>query len=306
MIQRRVSASSLKTLSECTMKYYLSRVEMLPEKTWPRTHAGSASHSVLEALYSEKHRHHYEAVKNAGSIYASPAIQRLVNVWQWKTKMEDSIVADIDGMCMVAINETNFLDEGATKRFEPEHEFRLTLKNGGTVKGFIDRLAEYGDQFVIWDYKTQRDKFTNEEVLNNFQSLVYQLYVWRTFGKMAEVRYLMLRHAPTKRFPNRHLQVTPPATPAQLEGFSIYLEHMHNVMNNFGLEEAQLKYHEDRGFCDRVCSYRKSFPYVRVTKVKTGELVGKYFLDFCPQIKDDELAERCTFKGCLRFNPQSL
>lgn len=302
MTLRRISASRLNSIDQCTMKFYLGEILGLPEKVWARTHAGSAAHSVLEALYRNKHREHYEAVKKHQTIYASPGITRLVKFWQQKTKMENDIVADIDSMCMVAINHTNFLDEGAIQRFEPEHEFKMTLPSGGVVKGFIDRMAEFSDAFVINDYKTARNKFTKAEVANSYQSLVYQLYVWKTFGKLAEVRYWFLRHGPTKMTPKKHLMVTPPATPEQLKGFESYLEYMWNVVNSFGLVEAHSGYCSDQGFCDRVCSYRNPMDYISIKDKNTGELVGNYMLDNVPQLKDNHVAETMHFDGCAKFN----
>lgn len=300
-IQRRVSASRLNSLADCTMKFFLNEYLRLPEKVWPRTVAGTISHSVLEALARDRHHYHYDLVKEKGTIYASPAIARLVRTWKEKENISDVIIADIDEMCMVAINKTDFLDTEAEERFDPEHEFKFTLSNGGVVKGFIDRLARHKDRFVIWDYKTARDKFTKNDVAESFQSAVYQLYVWKKFQMPAEVRYVFLRHPPTPRAPQKHIMVTPPATSFQHEGFEGYLEYMHELINAFDENKAATHYHDDEGFCERVCSYRRPFQYLHVEK-PSGELVGNYFLDLAPQVKDDEVSSIQTFKGCKRWN----
>lgn len=300
-IQRRVSASRLNSLADCTMKFYLNEFLRLPEKVWPRTVAGTISHSVLEALARDRHRYHYDLVKEKGTIYASPAISRLVRAWKLKENISDEIIADIDGMCMVALNETDFLDTEAIERFDPEHEFKFELSNGGIVKGFIDRLARYEDKFVIWDYKTARDKHTKNEVAESFQSSVYQLYVWKKFKMPAEVRYVFLRHPPTPRTPQKHLMVTPPATSFQHEGFEGYLEYMHELINGFNEGQAATHYHDDEGFCQRVCSYYRPFDYNQVRK-KTGQLVGNFSLDLTPQLNEDEEMETLHFNGCKRWN----
>lgn len=301
MSQIRVSASRLNLLADCSMKFYLGEVQKIPEKTWPRTHAGSASHSVLECLARDKHRGHHDIVKVAGSIYASPAVGRLVKAWQYKTKMSDEIVADIDGMCILAINETNFLDEGATRRFDPEFKFQYQLKGDGTVKGFIDRMAQFPDKWIIKDYKTARNKPTKHDVSNSYQSLMYQLFVWREFGALAEVHYYYLRHPPTKKTPTKHLMITPAPTEGQLAGMEAYIEFMAPYMNSFGLEEAHNHYHDDEGFCERVCTYRRPMDYIKITK-KTGEFIGTFMLDTAPQAKEDEVAETLHFTGCPKFN----
>lgn len=306
--ERRVSASALKTISECTMKYYLSRVLLLPEKTWPRTSAGSAAHAIFEALYRDyyrpKSRGYYAAIKAAQTIYACPTIKRLLRSWIHKTKMPINVSDDIDAMILLVINETDFLDLGATRRFDPEYAFEFKLRNGGTVKGFIDRLAQYHEQFIIHDYKSQRDRFDDEEVRDSFQSLVYQLFVFKTFGALSEVRYYLVRHPPTKKMPHKHVQITMPASPTQLAGFELYLEHMHDLMNRFTAKDATTGYHADEGFCERVCTYRRPFSYLSVRKRATGKLVGNYLLDTAPHLADDEIAETLAFRGCPRFNPQ--
>jgi hypothetical protein len=264
---------------------------------------GSVAHGVLEVLYRDKHRHHYDLIKLAGTIYASTAIKRLVRAWQHNTKVSDELIEDIDPFVMLVITQTNFLDEGAIRRFEPEHEFDLVLPNGGKVKGFIDRMAEYPDKWVIWDYKSQKDRFDQDEVEDNFQSLMYQLYVWKTFGKLAEVRYILLRHPPTKKEPARHIQITMPATPIQLKGFEVYLTHMWELVNQFGEKDSRSRFKkDDPGFCRNVCTYYRPGRYLSVKKKDTGEFVGNYMLDSGYQVKQDEEATTLSHKGCPLHN----
>lgn len=299
---RRISASRLNAIKQCTMKFYLSEILRLPEKVWARTHAGSCCHSILQVLYTPKHWSHYFLIKTHQSIYASPAIIRLVKAWQHKTKMSDEIVADIDSMCLVAINHSDFLDEGAVRRFEPEHEFNMTLENEATVRGFIDRLAQFPNSFVISDYKTARNKHSKADIVSSYQSLVYQLYVWKTYGALAEVRYYFLRHPPTARTPDKHVMVTPPATPDELAGFEYYLQHMWQVVNSFGIKEAHDGFCTDYGFCKNVCSYFKPFSYIRVTNRDTNDIIKNYSIDESPNLSDNEVAEVISHPGCPKHN----
>ena len=300
---RRLSASRLTLLADCSWRFYAKEYLLWPEKVWPRTKVGSIAHGILEVLYPEKHRRIHDLVKESGTIHVHPPLTRLLRAWQFKTKVVDELIADIDPMVMLVLTQTNFLDEGATRRFEPEHEFTMTLKNGGKIKGFIDRLAFYGNQAIVWDYKSQKDRFEREEVENSFQSLVYQWYIWKTYGLLAEVRYVLLRHPPTKKDPARHIQITMPATPAQLEGFEAYLEHMWVVINQFSMQDAYANFKEDDpGFCERVCTYYRPKNYVSIKKRETGELVGNYLPEFAPEAKEDEYVERLRFAGCPKYN----
>lgn len=306
---RRVSASRLNAIDQCSMKFYLHEILGLPEKVWMRTHAGSASHGLLECLYREKHRHHHDLIKEKQTIYASPAIARLLRAWTWKTKMPPDIVADIDEMCLVAINHTNFLDEGATTRFEPETEFRMELEGGAVIKGFIDRVAGFPDRWVISDYKTARVKATRDETEDSYQALTYQLWAWKVHGVLAECRFFFLRHPPSKRYPANHVMITMPATPEQLMGFESYLKHMWVVINRFGLKEAQSNFCSDSGFCERVCSYRKPVTYQVVRKKGDPTIIAKHWIDPKTGIpsyeaQPDEEIEILKHPGCMRFNRQ--
>lgn len=302
---RRISASRLKSISECTYKFYAGEYLKVPEKTWPKTHAGSCVHSVLEALYREKNRDLYDLAKETQTIYSSPALTRLVRAWQHKTKVDDKIIADIDPMAMVAINHTNFLDEGAVKRYGPEYEFDMTLRNGGKIKGYIDKMADYGNgQWIITDYKSQGKLFTAEELKTSYQSLMYQWVVYKRFGVLAEVRYIMLRFPPNKKEPSRHVQITMPATVAQLEGFELYLEHMYERVVEFGLKDAYVNFKDDKRWCQNVCTYFKPTSYTSIKKRGTNALVGNYMPGTEPALKEDEYAETLHHSGCPRFNRQ--
>ncbi len=289
------------------MLYYLSEILGLPEKKWAKTACGSCVHSILELLRKDKNRALHDLVKEAQTIYESPALERLVRLWTYRENMPPVIVDDIDGLCMVAINDTNFLDLDADERFEPEHEFHLKLPNGAVLKGFIDRFARYGDMFRLHDYKTAGRKKTKFEIEDNYQSLCYQLFVYLTYGMLAEVRYYYLRFAPTKRYPANHVMITMPATPAQLKGFASYVQHMWKVINSFGLKEAKSGYCKDESFCDRVCSFRRPFRYMVVTK-KDGSTI-KYWIDpksvdLPYQVGQDESSAILSHPGCPRFNRQ--
>src|SRR4051812_13140668 len=82
--RRRVSASSIKALLQCSMAYYYERVLGLPSKVWPRTIMGSLAHSIFECLRHPRHRRHFDAITAPGDRvdYAlSPAVARLVRAW---------------------------------------------------------------------------------------------------------------------------------------------------------------------------------------------------------------------------------
>lgn len=303
--QIRVSASRIKSLSKCSYKFYLNEILKLPEKTHPKTIVGSICHSVFECLKRPRHKKYYDQIVKTGSLKGTP-FERLVKMWQTKHSIDQSLINDIDAMIMVALKYTDFYHKNATKIFDPEHEFKMELSTG-IVKGFIDDMAFFDDKGKIRDYKSQKEKFTKKELESEMQATIYQLYVWKKFGILAEVEFVLLRHSPTPKHPNLHLQVVPPKTPAQLKGFEIYLEHMGTVFKNFGLKDAFADFAADdpkrKNFCEYVCQFKNPFEYQSVTK--DGIVVKNYFITDFVSLKDGEKLEIRNHSGCPKFNPIS-
>ncbi len=300
--QIRVSASRIKSLKQCSYKFYLNEYEKLPETTHPKTVAGLLCHSVFECLKNQRHRKIYDTIVATGSYHGTP-IDKLVEMWQIKHSIAQEIIDPVDEMLQVGLAKIDFFHSTATQVFPPEHEFKIILKNG-IVKGFIDDLSFHGPVAKIRDYKSQKNKFTKAELLEEPQATVYQLYVWKAFQMPAEVEFVMLRHPPTKRHPNLHLQIVPPKTKEQLEGFEVYLNHIAVVMKNYGLENAMSDFAADdkdrKGFCQYVCQFKDPFDYQCVTK--DGVLVKNYSIDEDVKLADGEKLEIRKHNGCPRFH----
>lgn len=126
--------------------------------------------------------------------------------------------------------------------------------------------------------------------------------MWKEYGMLAEVVYVLLRHPPTKKIPDKHLQITPPSNPSILAGFESYLEHMYEVINNFTPEDAKKKWHSDTGFCSRVCSYYRPMDYYAVRDKVTGELIRTSMIDNQPKVGANEVCKIERFEGCSRWN----
>lgn len=299
----RLSASRLASLEQCSYKFYCNEVLKLPEATHPKTLCGSALHSILEALVKPRHRKHYDQIMAAQSVYSSKAISRLVRWWKVKHSIPENIIADLDAMALLVLNETDFFCQGAEELLPPEHEFLFDTKTA-PLKGFIDKLARYKDYFKIIDYKSKGKRFTEKELKDNYQASVYQLYVWKKFKMPAIVEFVMARHAPTTRTPDKHLQIVPAKNEQQLRGFELYLEFVGERFKSFGLEDAYSDFaaHDSsrKSFCQYVCKFKDPFDYVAVTK--NGELVRTHFLDDKVVLAEGESSEVRSHKGCPAFH----
>lgn len=319
--QKVLSASRLKTFLSCSWIFYCEYILKIPSATHPKTKLGSLAHLIFEVLQKPRHRHHYNAILQrvdidiekgewanlesniAPSIYNSPAIERLVNNFLKKNPdITLKLSADLDSLVLVGL-ENDFFCSGAEKVLPPEHEFILEIE-GMKIKGYIDILAFYKDKAKIRDYKSQGKRFTDDEMENNIQAAIYQLYVNNKFKVPAEVEFVMLRHPETKRTPGKHLQVVQPYNEAELGGFVEYLKHLDEQVQNFSLETAtdNLKATKDDGFCKRVCQFREPKEYY-ILLDKDGEIIQSSYdsLELIDKKKEGQTIERKIYTGCPYF-----
>jgi len=268
----RVSASSVKALTQCSLAFYYERVLGLPTKEWPRTIMGTLAHSLFECLRRARHRHHYDAITTVpGKVdwEASPVVARLVRWYKRKHGIGDDLIADLNGMLEVGMLLIDYhwtqadlhSVSGVPLVYGPEHEFLLKLDDDTQIKGFIDDMAVVGGIMRVRDYKSARNRFTASELPNNVQAALYQLYIWHAFQLPAEVHFIALRHPPTKRTPQKHLQIVPPASPAQLAGLETYVKAIAARVRQFTMEDAMTSPCDDLGFCQRVCTHYAPHPY---------------------------------------------
>jgi hypothetical protein len=306
MPQIRLSASRIKEVLSCSWLFYCKEVLKLPETTHPKTLVGSLCHSILECLLNPRHKKHYLVIM-AGkkSVYNSEAVTRLIKWWQKKYNLEQKLINDVDAMVLLVLTQTNYLDEGATKTFPPEQEFNLIIGGKYPMRGFLDRLAIFGDKIIITDYKTQGKVFTQEELDNNIQASVYQSYCKKQYGLPAEVQFIMLRHPPTRVNATKHIQTVPSKTDSELAGIECYLEFMGQIFSNFTEEDAKktFKCDIDDGFCWRVCQFRQGRDY-KVKLDKEGNIIAGYSINNEPEFdaNEGEKIEVRSYKGCPRFN----
>lgn len=275
----------------------------MPEKTHPKTAVGSLCHIIFECLKNPRHKHHYDLIcEEPFDVYRSEAISRLIDWNSRKLNIERYLLNDLNSMIEIGLKKIDFFHEKALERFAPEHKFIITLPSGATIKGFIDDMARYEDKFIIRDYKSQGKKFTKDELTNNIQAAIYQLYVWETFKMPAVVEFILLRHPATKRKPENHLQVVEPKNEYQFAGLKSYLDHMYGVVNNFGLSEAYSNFCENRGFCENVCQFKNPKFYQSVVDAN-GELVYNLDMDQKPdKLEDGQKVIVKQYLGCPKFN----
>lgn len=319
-------------MNSCSQIFYAKEILKVPEPpTNPKTLIGSLCHIIFECLARPRHKKHYDKIMTfPESIFNSKPITRLVQNFIQKHQIPEEIHADLDNLVLVGLNN-DFFFKGAEKVFPPEYAFILDTGKY-RIKGIIDGAAIYKDNIaLIRDYKSQRDKFTDEKLKNNIQAKAYQLAMYKQFGVLARVEFVLLRHAPTKNNPNNHLQIVEPSTPEELEGFEVFLEHFSDYVIDFNEDKAESslafdKGYSEEGFAGRIMCGRSSYPnqlkkdgtpmfscsfkwprdyYVQIDK-KTGKIISSNFTkkELTPQ-RGTKIEKR-HYEGCPRFRKQEI
>lgn len=298
-----ISASRISLLDKCSYKFYLNEILRLPEKTHPKTLVGSLMHTIFECLKKPRHRHHFDLVNQAPfDIYRSKAIKRLIERTAKRLKIAENLLEDVNSMAKIGLADIDFFHSKSLETFAPEHQFIIILPSGARIKGFIDDMARYEDKFVIRDYKSQKDRFSEHELEHNIQAIIYQLYVWETFKMPASVEFIMLRHPSKKNKPNNHIQIVKPKNVSQLMGLKSYLDHMYFVVNNYGLSEAFSNFCSKDSFCQYVCQFKNPFNYQSVVD-KEGEIRYNLPMDQEPEkLVEGDIVLTKKYSGCPKFN----
>ena len=301
----RVSASRLKSIGKCSFSFYNIEVEKVPEDTHPKTHMGSLAHSILECLTRKRHKKKYKKILKDGTINKIPALVRMRRKWQERYNIADEIMVDLDGCVMTGLLHTNYEAKGAIKVFEPEWEFRLEGKDY-VGKGFVDRMYEEPEEFVLVDYKTMGTKFTTEaEMLKEFdiQATIYQVAIWKYFKKRARVEFYLLRYPPTEKKPNQHKRVIPAKIEMELFGFEVYMEHMGKYFTHFNYEDAKSNFlaanPKKIGFCNYVCKMKNPFSYWVILDSKDKIVKSsRSEINIC---NENQKIEKREYLGCFWF-----
>lgn len=309
----RVSASRLKTLNHCTLEFYYQEILKLPSKVHNRTAQGSCIHSLFECLMSPRRRKTFIALmENQTSVRNIPSLPRFIRAYDRRhgiAPYEMSAMLDMLDVAFLGIRR-HFVD--ASGKWSPPpawfNEKRFQIKVGeAVISGFIDLLIVWPDRVLVIDLKSQKARFTKDELANNIQGILYQLATEHEYHLIPVVDFIMLRHPPTPKDLSRHIQRFEATSETHLAGLRSYIDHSYGVVNRFGMKEAMSAPTTDSGFCRYVCQYLKSFDYWSLSKKATPHLVLATFpLDKPPQVGQDEVLTKMHHAGCAAHRQSAI
>jgi|TARA_B100000085_G_scaffold285270_1_gene320735 hypothetical protein len=233
--EKILSASRIKTLETCSWKYWCNYVLKLPKSSNAGAARGTVCHLVLELLLDKRRSDYIKIITDSKTIESVPSISRLVK--KNLTKLgyydpENHIMCD--EMILVALN-CDFLGKKGAEINSPEKEFLLESEDPRyKIMGYIDKPVEYPKEIVMVDYKTSKQKFSEEECEYNVQALAYLLaakQIWPKIKKTSiEFQFL--------KFPEQPI-IEIRASEEQLKGFEEYLSYIYEIINNYSEEDAR-------------------------------------------------------------------
>jgi coenzyme F420-reducing hydrogenase delta subunit len=320
-----ISASTIKTLNECSWRFWASKFIKLPDKSNDGAMMGSCVHALLECLYAKKRR---EFVKNIIETQELPkSFSRFYTIKLNQLKIfSDNYLQQCLTSTINAINTDFFMDGWKVQK----PEYRFDIEDGFKIKGFIDihAIKKEGDQKValIRDFKTSKAKYSPKELDGNWQAMIYLMALKDKYPELdinkSKVEFIFVKFKDGKQV----VQVTE----EEVNGLREYLKAVQNQVDNFTEKDAisnlaanQPYPEKGGGFCGPMmcgaknkgelkvdgspkytCPYRHSFDYY-VLLDKDGEIKSSAF-----NLEDlevgDNLVEKRTYSGCPAFNNKNI
>ena len=239
-----LSASRINCYETCSWKFWCTYTLKLPRVKNDGNVRGSACHLALECLVSPRRSKYVTKLKKTKTITSIPSISKLVKDYLSKNGFYSEENFELCDKWICFALTLNFKGGKGAKIDKPEEKFFLdTTKNENGPKykltGFIDKPIQYPSQgkVKIVDYKTNKSKYTEEEIESNTQAMCYILaakQVWPDLKDVSvEFQFLKFDEDPltTVKFDQD-----------QLEGYEYYLEFVYNKANAFTRKDAEANF----------------------------------------------------------------
>jgi len=182
----KLSASAVKTYKQCPRKYYFNYIEKAPKKHWAHFDLGNLCHETLELFHKTYIK---EGTKN--NTLTKIMEHSFMTARKKFPKMNDVSLEEAKGMLLEYLKMIKLSKMPDVKGVETKFSFNIS--DDVLIRGFLDRVDLMKDErFHIFDYKTTK----NTQYLDQFQLLVYGLWLKRKYPKIKEFKgsYILLRH----------------------------------------------------------------------------------------------------------------
>lgn len=242
MATKRLSASLIKTLKECSWRYWASYELKFPDIPNTGSLKGSVTHDVLEILLKQpRHRKKVEKAIADNTCKNIPALWKLIEKTATKYNInEPKELRMIDKFMVVALKD-EFYGPQNTIETEVEKKFEIKIEEEGKnyyIKGFIDKIfrvdGETGISLKVVDYKTSKSKYEESEIDDNIQSQIYQLALKHLYPEIKNRNFEFM----FLKFADDPIQKTKTLSDEELSGFEHYLTYIQEKVDNFTEHDA--------------------------------------------------------------------
>jgi hypothetical protein len=222
----------------------------MPDRSNDGASRGSICHLVFECLGNPRHNHHYKKIVKGGTVWASPAVGRLVDTYSRKLEVNDKEnLALIDKMIINGLHYDFYGDaHGKPTKGISEEEFNIVIDEDGkkySIRGFIDKLFLYSKKkkAIIRDFKSSKRVFKGKELTDNLQNLMYALavkHLYPTYLKR-QSEFIFLKFDLSEDLfgnPGSGIVRMEEISGDELEGFEHYLTEVQKFIDQFSQKEA--------------------------------------------------------------------
>tara|TARA_Y100000361_G_scaffold153907_1_gene177217 strand:+ start:20113 stop:21198 length:1086 start_codon:yes stop_codon:yes gene_type:complete len=245
-----LSASRIKTLQQCSWKYWCNYILKLPDTSNDGASRGWICHLIFEILGEPRHKKHYDLITSNGTIFASRAVEKLTLYHARRLNVDDPENIDlIDKMTVNGLHYDFFgHDDEEPNESISEQFFDIEISEGDIsfrMRGFIDKLFLYKDKSfaLIRDFKSNKQMFKGKEITDNLQNLMYSLAVKHTFPEVKETQseFLFLKFDLSKDMFNntgKGVLRMEPVSDEELLGLQYELTEIQSYIDTFDEEKA--------------------------------------------------------------------
>jgi putative RecB family exonuclease len=182
----KLSASSVKTYSQCPRKYMFRYIEHQPTKQFDHFDLGNLCHHSLEQFHKHYLTNKYTKASSAKVMSECFAAARLEY-----PDLPNELVLEAKAMLTEYLHTLH--TNGMPKVISCEQAFEFEIAPEVWVRGYIDRIdtTSKGD-YRIMDYKTTK----SVQYLDSFQLLIYGLWLRKEHPEVTNFSgaYVLLRH----------------------------------------------------------------------------------------------------------------
>jgi putative RecB family exonuclease len=182
----KLSASSIKTYTQCPKKYYFNYIEHAEKKHWDHFDLGNLCHKTLE-IFHQTYINEGTSKKDLNQLMGDA----FASAREDNENKNQAII--IEAKKLLSDYLAVIKQYGMPIVKNVEKPFDIELNNNVVIRGVIDRIDITKDgRFHIVDYKTTK----NTQYIDDFQLSVYGIWLLKMYPDIKNFRasYILLRH----------------------------------------------------------------------------------------------------------------